>query len=146
MKAGDELTVIETTAEVVETRAVDLPAKVSDGLRSIEDRLLDESISILSDVQKFSDIEPGTSEPPAEWIEEVGERRARRRLRLANAGWMSSKEAPIGIKVSQDVASSIMKLKSQRMVGSTLNVTVERAVIVQAEPVRYPEIEVDADE
>lgn len=145
MKAGKELTTIDTTAEVVETKTVDLPAKVAGGLQSIEDKLLMESIGILQDVQCFSDIDPGTEVPPPEWVEELGPVRARKRLRLAQAGWMSSKEAPIGIKVSQDIATNIMKAKSQRMVGSTLNVTVEKAVIVQAEPVQYPELEVDGE-
>ena len=86
-------TAIEKSAEVIE---------------NIEDELYREGCEILAANMAFADLTPPKIEfgddaapapgPPAEWVEQYGQKKAERRYRLAMAGWLSDSDAPSGMQ------------------------------------------------
>lgn len=96
-------------------------------LATMQDELLERSLSVVDASMRFAEIEPDTKEPPQEWIDELGGNveKARRRLRVARAAWMSTSEAPVGIKVASAVAVGIIKAKAtEKAQPRTLNIQV----------------------
>lgn len=139
---------IEVPAEIVpdnapETKIVALPESISNGLARIEDDLLDKSAKIVDAVQAFAEIDPSDEHPPAEWVEKYGKKAAIERHRLARAGWMSTKEAPIGIKVAHDTMMGIMRVRSQRQVAGSINVAIQKAVLVVTPHQDLPTVDID---
>ena len=86
-------------------------------LQGVEDDLLENSLTVLNDSLKFSEIDPGGAAPPPEGVEELGEKKAQARFRIAQASWMSAKEAPVGIKVAAQVATGILKARAAERQG-----------------------------
>jgi len=108
-------------------------------IRAAEDQLFEKHYGVTEDAAHWGDIVFGQKEPPAEWVAEVGKRRAERRLRIANSAWMSAKDAPVGLLLSQRVVSSIVKARStEKNAPRTLNV----AVVQMPEAPQYPTITV----
>lgn len=109
-------------------------------LKSIESELLRDSMEVVVDSLRFREITPGQEEPPPAWIREVGEKRAIQRLRVANAGWMNKKEAPIAVQLAQVVAVGIIRSRATEKAGpKTLNV---QMVQMSAPLPKFPELDV----
>lgn len=107
-------------------------------LKSLEAELFLESMQIVSDMNKFREIDPGQAEPPESWVEEMGYKAAKERLRSANAGWMSKKDAPIAVQVAQAVVIGISRSRATEKQGpKTLNVQV---VQMSAPLPQFPEL------
>lgn len=121
--------------------SLSVPTK-ADELAQIENAVYERNLAIVHAATYFADIEPGTTEPPKEWVDEVGEKEAKRRLRVANGAWMGAKDAPVGISISKAVVSSMAKARAMRDGGDrTLNV-----VVAQFVAPRYAELEVGSDD
>jgi len=113
-------------------------------MKTLEAELFLESMQIVSDMNKCKYIDPGQSEPPEEWVEELGYKAAKERLRLANAGWMSKKEAPIALQVAQAVVIGISRSRASEKAGpKTLNVQV---VQMSAPLPQFPSLRLSAGE
>lgn len=113
-------------------------------LRGLETELLEDSLSVSRDTLRFREIDPGATEPPADWIEEVGLERATERFRCAQAGWMTRKDAPVGVQIAMQLGVGILKSRAQKDVGAkTLNVQV---VQVTAPLPKFPELVLEAGE
>lgn len=107
-------------------------------MKSLEAELFLESMQIVSDMNKFREIDPGQEEPPEAWTAELGYKAAKERLRSANAGWMSKKEAPIAVQVAQAVVIGISRSRATEKTGPrTLNVQV---VQMSAPLPQFPEL------
>lgn len=127
-----------------------LPAKkdertqAMERIQALEDRLFGEAMEIVSDINRFREIDPSAEEPPESWVREVGLRKAQMRLRVAKAAWMSARDAPVALKTVTQLAVGILKVKSaERTAGSgkTFNAVVVNLV---NEPMpAYPKQEVD---
>lgn len=127
-----ELVTVTPVAVVKRTAEEDRLAK----LRQIEDDLLQQSLTVMDDVHGFRDIECGQTEPPIEWIKKLGFDEAEKRLRVANAAWLSAKEAPVGLMIAQRVAIGIIKARSSEKAQSrSLNI----ALVQMTMPVQKPE-------
>lgn len=81
-------------------------------LRKAQKKLLDKSTRVIEDALLFRDIDPGSQVPPEEWVTKLGQVEAERRFRVAQAAWMSAKEAPVGFKIAKDVFVGISKALS----------------------------------
>lgn len=91
--------------------------------RNLEDRILTQALETVDDSMKWAEIDPSIEEPPAEWVAELGEARARKRLRVAKAAWASAKFAPVGLGMARATALGIMKVRAAVKIGTpTLNV------------------------
>lgn len=86
-------------------------------LASMQDELLVRSLNVVEGAMAFAEIEPTDSDPPAEWIEQLGEEKARIKFRIARAAWMAAKDAPVGIKVASALAVGIIKAKATEKAG-----------------------------
>ena len=81
-------------------------------LQKIENEVVGEAYNVLADVGSWADIDPENPECPPEWIAELGEIRAARKLRIARASWMSAKNAPVALKIAQSIVTGAMKARA----------------------------------
>ncbi len=111
------------SAEVVSGRSEDDLAQ--ERLRDIEDSLYEKATTVVADALSFSQIdEENCKEVPGEWIAEMGYERAAEKHRTARMALMSSKEAPVGLKLAATVQASITKARAQEKGGpKVLNMT-----------------------
>jgi hypothetical protein len=86
-------------------------------IKSFEEQILVRALEVSDSVLRFAEIEPTDTQPPEEWIRELGEKAAQERFRIAKAAWMGANEAPIGIKTSAQLAASIIKARSTEKSG-----------------------------
>jgi hypothetical protein len=86
-------------------------------LRGLEDDIHRRALVCLDDVSRWVEIDPAWTEPPAEWVAEIGQERAEQRLRVAKSAWMSAKEAPVGIAVAKSFAVGIAKARATEKGG-----------------------------
>lgn len=109
-------------------------------IKNIESELLRDSMEVVNDTLRFREITPGQDEPPPAWVREVGQKRAVERLRVANAGWMSKKDAPIAVQLAQVVAVGIIRSRATEKAGpKTFNV----AMVQMSAPLpTFPELDV----
>ncbi len=112
-----------------------------DRLQEVQDEILERSLFVTDGAVRFSEVEEGAVMPPQEWIDELGEEKALIRFRAAKAGWKSAKEAPVGIKVAMQMASTIIKAKAMEQAPArTLNV----ALVHWSTPLpQFPEQEIE---
>lgn len=127
-------------AEVAKTKE----DRRAEELASISDQLLKTHLNIAVDMGRFPEIEPGMTEPPAKWVEEMGEERAKEAFRVANYALLPSKECPAGLKQSNALALGIMRAKAMEKAGNkALNIAVVTMTRPQDPPVPMPEIIID---
>jgi hypothetical protein len=111
-------------------------------LQGLEDELFHESLSIVHDALKFADIDPGDEEPPEQWVEELGYEAATKRFRLARMACLSAKEAPVGIKMAQAMATGIIRARAADKGSShTLNIAVVH--LTEQQMPHFPSMEID---
>lgn len=108
---------------VIPGRETGLKAKdrAAKRIAGLEDRLLEQSMDVVANAMEFADVSYGQEKPPEAWVRQLGEEGAKRKLRYVLAGQMSSKDAPIGVRVAQAVAVGILKSRAQRTQQPTLN-------------------------
>lgn len=98
-----------------------------DKLISLRDELFRESMGVLRDAMRFSDVQPELKElDPAidKFNAELGQANGQRAYRLALYASMPSGDAPIGLKLAANVAVGIMKANAAEKGGThVLNVS-----------------------
>lgn len=127
-------------------------------LDAVIDRVFDKHIGVLEAAGDWADIDTDGSpeqvqqalkEPPREWVERYGKKEAKRRLRIARAALAPTKDAPVGLKLSQGIVSAMVKAKAKAPVQNTLNVAVflpSPNVGATVEDMHYPIIDVVPDD
>lgn len=113
-------------------------------LQKAQKELYKKSSEVIEDALSFRDLDPSLKEPPPEWIEKLGTAKAWRKFRVAMAGWMSAKEAPVGFKIAKDVFVGISKAMAVSDTGpKQLNMT---AVQVNFGPAQeFPKVRIEKD-
>lgn len=112
-----------------------------DEFKAMEDELLAEAASGLSAAMAWPEIDQGTEEPPEEWVEKLGRKKAEQKLRVANAAWLPNSEAPVGLKMMQSVFIGITRVRSgDGAPNTTLNYTVVELAVA---PPQFPEKEIE---
>lgn len=111
--------VVKPTRSLAERRA--------DAIQGVTDELLEESQSLLQDALGFADLEEAHLQdgaaPPESWVEKIGEKRARRRLRVAKMALLPKKECPAGLEMARALAVGILSSKAKDKSGTkVLNV------------------------
>lgn len=118
-------------------------SEATERIQDMEGELLEQSLRTLVDASMFADLDDDGS-PPEEWAVELGEKRAKRRARVAGMALLSAKEAPVGLKIAQQMAVGIMAMRSKvSQGGDTFNVQV---VNLMAAPATYPALLEENDE
>lgn len=91
----------------------------------------------------FADINPGDAEPPKAWVERWGAQGAMRRLRMAQAAWLPSRDAPAAMSIATDVLKMDARVKaSAKTAPPQLNIAIQ----LNMAPREYPEIIEGEDE
>lgn len=108
-------------------------------LQRIENSILEKSLKILDGVVSFNEVAFDATEPPEEWVLEMGEQEALERFRVVKAGQMPEKAAPIGVKVAMRTALGIQALRQGAKQAPQLSV----AVMMPAPQRQYELVEVN---
>lgn len=96
-----------------------------DTLRDVEEEIHEEAAAVIQDALRFSELAPEATEPPYEWVKEVGMERAMKRFYTAKYALMNAKEAPIGLRIAKDTLLGMVRAKSKEKAGpKTLNMVV----------------------
>lgn len=107
-----------------------------DTLLAIEDKLLDDSISIVNECNEFANMgfDEGNGQPivPESWKYLEPDVLAKR-VRLAKANWMPSSDVPHGIKMAYATAVSIIKSRALKESGGK-SLHIENAVFPAPAP------------
>jgi hypothetical protein len=108
--AFDELEPVKLAKPEPKTLAAEDTAHAE--IKSIEDNLYRRSLKVVLGVMDFANIGPEDTEPPAAWIEQLGYEEALQRFRLAQAGQMGPKTAPVAIKAATSLVAAIAKVRA----------------------------------
>ena len=115
-----------------------------EGLRKTEDHVLSQAMTVVGGAIDFAELDPKNIEAiPEGWVEEYGEKAAKKRVRMAQAGLMPAKEAPVGIKLAAQMVTGIIKARSTEGKAQTFNIGIQ---VFQGQRASYAEKEVFDEE
>lgn len=117
-----------------------LTPRVESAFRQMEDEILTETSQIIRGAMNFHKIDPEAKEPPADWVEELGQEKADEQFRLARYALMSMKNAPVAFKMATAVHASIVKARSSEK-GQHRTLRVQLVQMPTAH-VDYPKLEI----
>lgn len=139
-RASDAVAALKADAKEAADAAV-LERKMSiqesnaNEIRRIEDEIHLGAMDVVDGSISGFSLSPEDTEPPKEWIEAFGEKRAWIRFRAARAGQLNAKEAPVAIKVATQIMTGITKARSmEKAAPRSLNVA-----FVQMSPELLPQ-------
>lgn len=114
-----------------------------DLLRKIDDKLMMRAAEVTTDLLSFDELSFGATEPPEEWVEELGQEEADRRFRRVKAGQMGASQAPMGAKAAVSIATSGMTSRANAGKGLTLNVEQVHLTVATEGAYQYPSVTID---
>jgi hypothetical protein len=89
-----------------------------DGLRLLEDELYTGSLAVVGGTFDFAELdEKDLDKMPEGWIDSYGEKEAKKRHRIAKAGWMPNKEAPVALTLATKVLTGIVRARATEKAG-----------------------------
>jgi len=110
-------------------------------VEQVVDQLFQESASIVASAMRFADIEGDEDDPPEQWIEQLGEKEAKKALRIAKFAQIPSKNAPIALEMAQKVLTGLIRAKMDRPAeGRPINIQI---VQFEKERIEFPEVILD---
>ena len=106
------------------------------------DALVETSRHVLASGLAAVQIGPEDTEPPAEWVKELGIAKAAERFRIAKSAWNANKDAPHYFAIAAEMVKADAKVRAakQGQPITTLNVAIQMNLGAGPE---YPSIEVD---
>lgn len=115
----------------------------SDALKEIENKLLKENLKIIESVPGWTELDPKNPHlMPDGWIEEMGEKEATRKHRIAQAAHLSGSKSPVGLKMAHETVMGIVKNKGSSGPTRQLNIQVVQLPI-ENRTANYEVIDVD---
>ena len=113
-------------------------------LRSIENDIFRKALEVVDGAISFNELDPENPlEIPQEWIDELGDERAFRKHNAATAALRSAKEAPMGLKIAENMASNIIRARASEK-QTQVNIGIEKVLIMEAPMQEFPEVVVEA--
>lgn len=103
-------------------------SKAPSPIKDLAPAIAQQAAEVLSGALAFADIPENATEPPAEWVEELGKPAALKRFRLAKAALANAKLAPVGLTLARGVFSSALKAEAERQEAAPLNIAVQVVV------------------
>jgi hypothetical protein len=83
-------------------------------LEQLEEQLYRQSLGVCDSLMRFAEVDPaGPQEPPQIWVDEMGQERAQMAHKIAQAGWMSQKDAPMALHVAPKLALGICAVRAK---------------------------------
>lgn len=121
-KKSEQLSLLKQQVSQLQAMSKDVAAET---LKTIEDEVLAESISIVKDCLNFADLgfdQEDNPITPESWDALPFEEKERK-LRLARATWMPAGDVPFGIKLAHASMMGIIKARATKESGTkTLNI------------------------
>ena len=99
-------------------------------IAEIEDKVFDVCTQVVMAHLAFTEVDPDQEDPPEEWVQQFGEKAARRRLIVAKLGYAPHSQMPSAVKLAAMARTSISRAYSQqhRGVGAMNQVNVKIAL------------------
>ena len=118
-----------------------------EALKGVESELYQQAMEVMVDQLYFNQINPAKDTgPPPEWIEELGHKRANERFRIAQASWMNSRDAPVGLRNTTQLVLGMLKARAVAKAGArSLNIAVVAMPMADAPPPTFEELEIDGE-
>ncbi|MHC4647300.1 MAG: hypothetical protein ACYTBJ_17555 [Planctomycetota bacterium] len=131
-----------TSVVKVAPRQMSIEEQAMRGMKKLEQTMLDSSMRVITDTCNFDELDPDNIDAiPEKWIEEHGELEAKRKHRVAKAGWLPNKEAPIAIQTATKIAIGIIRARATEKSGpKILNI---QPISMVAPKQRFEVIDVD---
>lgn len=151
MSSKDVLEVDESTGTAVVVEKAD-PKKAKldkakkqrlERLAVVEDELMDEATEVLRGAHRFTEIAPDATEPPEHWITEYGPERAQRMLRAAQAAWVKTSDAPMGLKLASMTFGAIVKARAAKDSQKAPKLNVAVVQLTQGPSADFPVLKVE---
>lgn len=110
--------------EPKQEKTIESHRKQLEALAGLKNEVFELSMGVLRDHLKFRDIDPYQKMEESavfkEMCEEHGEEEATKMYRLAEAGWRTAANAPVGIKNAMNTAIGIMKANATEKGGTRI--------------------------
>lgn len=119
-------------------RDTSLAQRRADGIREIEDKLYTESLAVIASALKADEIDGDETEPPAEWVEEMGVKAAKKAHRTARDIRLPASVRPGHIDLAQKLVAGISKAREARPAGGQPSLQVN--IVVGEAQRHYAEI------
>lgn len=87
----------------------------------LEQRVYEQSSSVVEALLAFAEIDPHQAEPPPAWVEAYGQEGAEQRLRIAKAAWLPQSVFPAGGKLALQAMTGISRGRAYRNAKLTQN-------------------------
>jgi hypothetical protein len=116
-------------------------------LQAVEDQVLADAINVVSHALNFADMgfdEEGKAVTPESW-DALSVSEKAKRIRLAQASWLPSSEAPYGLKLSFDAMIGIIKARAAKESGTRV-LNIENATFPSPSPLVQDLEILDVDE
>lgn len=113
-------------------------------LRSVENDIFRKALEVVDGAISFVELDPENPLAiPQEWIDELGDDKAARKHNAATAALRSAKEAPMGLKIAENMASNIIRARASEK-QAQVNIGIEKVLIMEAPMKEFPEVVVEA--
>jgi len=83
-------------------------------MTELEDEVFVEASGIVSAALAFHEVSPEQRDPPPEWVQQLGEEAARRKLQLAKLMWMKRADMPGGVELASKLLVGIARGRGHR--------------------------------
>jgi hypothetical protein len=97
-------------------------------IEELENEVFEKAVGVLSDYLAFREVRHDQAEPPAAWVEEVGQEEAERRLNMAKAAWLPASLAPAGAALAARMVAGISRGRNYRVKLTQNNLNVKIAL------------------
>lgn len=97
-------------------------------IEELENELMEKASTVLSDYLSFREIRHDQTEPPQQWIDELGREAAEQKLNMAKAAWLPASLAPAGATVAARMVAGIARGRNYRVKLTQNNLNVKIAL------------------
>lgn len=118
----------------------DEAALARERLKSVENELFRKALETVDGAVSFVELDPDNPLAiPQEWIDELGDERAKRKHNAAVAALRSNKEAPAGLKIAENIAANIIRARAAEK-SASVTIGIEKVLIMEAPMKAFPEM------
>ncbi len=97
-------------------------------IEQLEDDVFEQAVSIVQQVLSFGEVAHDQTDPPEAWVAQFGEEEARKRLKLAQSGWLPASSSPAAFKYALQAMGGIAKGRAWRVKVTQNNLNVKIAL------------------
>lgn len=94
-------------------------------IEELENEVMERATAVINDYLSFREVRHDQTEPPQQWIDELGPEEAARKLNMAKAAWLPASLAPAGAALAARMVSGIARGRNYRVKITQNNLNVK---------------------